>query len=188
VPHETARHEEPGTWRATFRRRFNYGTAAAALSLRHPGRLTHTVLHPWAALGAAAALSGRRGTALVLTGAHGVVISRRLRNTGVHPATGFRHAGAGVAYSVIGIGHALTMFAAPLLAVGLTSRKTRGAALVLLVASPLHEWRRARPPIDPIRWTALTIADDVAYGVGVVVGCARNRTAEPLFPTTKGPA
>ena len=33
-----------------------------------------------------------------------------------------------------------------------------------------------------MRATALHVADDVAYGAGVWVGCARERTVVPLVP------
>ena len=36
--------------------------------------------------------------------------------------------------------------------------------------------------LDPVRYAALHVADDVAYGAGVWVGCARERTLVPLVP------
>jgi hypothetical protein len=74
-------------------------------------------------------------------------------------------------------------FAAPLLLAGLARPATRPAALALLLSAPADEWRMARPPLDLLRWTAASLADDVAYGGGVVVGCRATRTWEPLVPT-----
>ena len=61
-------------------------------------------------------------------------------------------------------------------------RRTRPAALALLLAPPLDEWARRRPPLDPVRWTLASLADDAAYGAGVWRGCLRERTIAPLRP------
>jgi hypothetical protein len=46
----------------------------------------------------------------------------------------------------------------------------------------LLEWVEQRPPLDPLRWTALRLADDVAYGAGVWAGCVRERSMAALRP------
>ena len=44
-------------------------------------------------------------------------------------------------------------------------------------------WRdRHRTGLDPLRYVALHLADDVAYGTGVWAGCGRERTIAPLVP------
>ena len=40
----------------------------------------------------------------------------------------------------------------------------------------------ARNALDPVRFAALHVADDVAYGSGVWLGCLRARTLAPLLP------
>jgi hypothetical protein len=62
---------------------------------------------------------------------------------------------------------------------------TRAAALTLLLAGPIAEARRLRPPLDPIRFTASAIVDDVAYGAGVWFGCISARTLAPLVPSIR---
>jgi hypothetical protein len=74
------------------------------------------------------------------------------------------------------------MLAPAALAVGLAHRRTRLAALSLTLAEPLRSWRRLRPGLDPLRFAALAIADDVAYGMGVWAGAWRARTVRPLTP------
>ena len=51
-------------------------------------------------------------------------------------------------------------------------------------ASRSRAQRLGRRPeaLDPVRFTALHVADDVAYGAGVWAGCARERTLVPLVP------
>jgi len=182
VPEATVEHEEPSTWPDLLRRRFRYGTSAAPLARRHPGRLSHAVLQPWPATAAALALAGRPRATLAMTAAHGADLSVRLRRSGVRPARACLWAVAGVGHTVAGVGHAATMFAAPALLAALVPRATRRAAVVLLAAAPLAEWSRTRPRLDPLRWTAACIADDVAYGAGVWRGCVAERTLAPVRP------
>jgi mycofactocin glycosyltransferase len=51
-------HHEPDGWAALLTRRFRYGTSAAPLALRHPGRVPPLVLHPWPALTVTGLLAG----------------------------------------------------------------------------------------------------------------------------------
>jgi len=183
VPQVTVRHEEPGTWPGLLLRRFRYGTSVGPLSRRHPGRLSHAVVRPWPAAAAALALAGRPRAAFAMTAAHAAVLSLRVRKNDVPPSRACRWAVSGVGHTVVGVGHAATMFIAPALLAAVVPRKTRRAAVVLLGAAPLVEWARRRPPLDLLRWTAACIADDIAYGTGVWCGCAAERTFAPLRPT-----
>ncbi|HZE65314.1 MAG TPA: mycofactocin system glycosyltransferase, partial [Sporichthyaceae bacterium] len=72
---------------------------------------------------------------------------------------------------------------APLVLAGLLARRTRPGVAALVLAEPLAAWwtRRAQAT-DPLRWTITHLAEDVAYGVGVIAGCARTRTVAPLLP------
>jgi len=47
---------------------------------------------------------------------------------------------------------------------------------------PLLDWIRHRPPLDPVRWTAARVADDLAYGAGVWRGAVGARSAASLRP------
>jgi hypothetical protein len=116
------------------------------------------------------------------------VLSWRIRSTGIPPARGAQWAAASVGYAVVAAGHAATMLAAPALLGACVPQTTRRAALVLLAAAPLEEWMRRRPPLDPVRWAAACIADDVAYGAGVWRSCLAERIFEPLLPTRSPPA
>jgi hypothetical protein len=46
----------------------------------------------------------------------------------------------------------------------------------------LVEWVQERPGLDPARWLAVRLADDVAYGAGVWAGCGRARSLAALVP------
>ena len=54
------------------------------------------------------------------------------------------------------------------------------AALVL--APPLLDWLDRRPPLDPARYVAARLLDDLGYSLGVWQGCAQRRTVRPLLP------
>jgi len=54
------------------------------------------------------------------------------------------------------------------------------AALVL--APPLLDWADRRPPLDPARYVAARLLDDVAYSTGVWKGCVRRRSFRALLP------
>ena len=69
----------------------------------------------------------------------------------------------------------------------LVSRRARRVLIAAGIVPALVEWRSQRPPLDPLRWTALHLADDAAYCVGVWRGCIRERTTEPLCPHLSAP-
>lgn len=52
----------------------------------------------------------------------------------------------------------------------------------LLLAPPIATWLTRRPRLDPIRFVAGRLADDVAYGLGVWSGSIRAGTSVPLRP------
>ncbi|WP_285696483.1 mycofactocin biosynthesis glycosyltransferase MftF [Actinomadura sp. NBRC 104412] len=172
------------------RRRHEYGTSAADLALRHPGRLAPARPSAWnlAVLGLLA--RGNFGSAAVCQGVASALLARRLSSL----PTGWSLAAAVVAKGVVAdgaaIGHALRREWWPLglLAMGACgrSRLARGAVLAMLAPIAL-EWVRERPDVDPVRYTLLRLAEDAAYGSGVTAAAARARTAAPLRPEVRLP-
>ena len=181
-PAATVGHAEPPNAVGLARRRFAYGTAAGALAARHPGRLAPLRLHPRPAAAVTLALTRRPGLAALTAGIHVVLTARTLRRAGVPPGAAARLALRGIADSAVAIGRAATMLAPGPLALGLTRRASAPAALALLLAEPARSWARSPRDLDPIRWSALAVGDDVAYGIGVWAGAWRARTAAPLRP------
>lgn len=183
-PSVTVEHDEPCTWRAYLGRRMRYGTSAAPSSLRHPRRLHHVVLRPWPTAAAALLLARRPLPALAIVAGQAALLMRRLAGAGVPPGRSLSWCVEAVTSTLLGVGRAATMLAPAVLAAAVCTRRGRGAALALVAAPALEEWLRRRPPLDPLRWTVACIADDVAYGTGVWLGCIRHRTARPLIPGT----
>ena len=73
------------------------------------------------------------------------------------------------------------------LALALVARRTRPALLAALVVPAVLDRRERRPDLDLPRYVALSIADDVAYGTGVWLGCLRRRDLGALLPRFTGP-
>ena len=69
------------------------------------------------------------------------------------------------------------------LIVCLVSRRARRVAVIAAVAPHLWSWLTERPDLDPVRYSLLGIADDVAYGTGVWKGAIAARNAGALAPT-----
>jgi mycofactocin glycosyltransferase len=181
-PAAVVRHAEPDRLRALLARRYRYGTSGGPLARRHPGRLAPLVVHPRPAAAIALAVAGRPRAAALAVAVHVMVTARPLREIGVPGGVGARLALRGIADSAVAIGRAASMLAPVALAAGLAHRRTRPGTLCLLLAEPLRSWRRTRPALDPVRWSALCLADDLAYGAGVWAGAGRARTARPLIP------
>ena len=64
----------------------------------------------------------------------------------------------------------------------LRSRRARRAVLAAALVPPVVAWLRRPPSLDLGRYTAMRVADDLAYGLGVWQGCAAAGTVEPLLP------
>ena len=184
-------HHEPSTWTALLARRFHYGTSAGPLALRHPGALAPLILPTWPALAVAGLLARRTDLSAAAIAAAVLTTRRRRRERGVPAGALLATALAATCRTWLGLGRYGTQFAAPLLvavlaAPGGSGPRTRwgrrAAAASLLLGPPGLAYLRARPPLDPARFVLAHLADDIAYGAGVLAGSARARTAAPIRP------
>ncbi|MEU8631962.1 mycofactocin biosynthesis glycosyltransferase MftF [Amycolatopsis sp. NPDC048633] len=177
-------HQEPTTWRELLGRRARYGTSAAPLAKRHPGNLAPLVLHPWPALTVAAVLARRPLLASAGFGGALLTMMKTLRANDIPTEGVVRAMGTAVHQTWLGAGRYGTQFAAPVLAALLTRRGwgRRATVASLLLGPPLTRWLADRPDLDPVRYTAGALADDIAYGAGVWAGCLTHRTAVPVLP------
>ena len=189
-PSVTVSHDEPDRWGDLLGRRLRYGTSAAPLAVRHPGRLAPVELRPPATVAALALVAGHPVLAGAVVASSALPLAREVRPLGIPPTEAWRWAGAAAGWTVMGVGRAATMLALPAL-VGLaaTGRQGRRAAVALVLVPPVVDWLRLRPDLDLPRWVAASVADDVAYGAGVWTGSIRARTTAALLPrlTRSGP-
>lgn len=190
-PSVRVRHQEPETWRGLFVRRFHYGTSAAPLARRHPAATAPLVLHPWPALTVGAALARRPSLAGIGFAASVISMRRSLQRVGLPTAHSARPMLRAAFQTHRGVGRYATQFAAPLLlAAALAPRRSghhwlarqRMAAGSLLLGPPATTWLLHRPAMDPLRFVAAHIVDDIAYGSGVWTGCVRSRSAGAMRP------
>jgi mycofactocin glycosyltransferase len=184
-------HHEPRGWAALLERRFRYGTSAAPLAMRHPGRVPPLLLHPWPALTVAGLLAGRPAVAGL--GFAGSVLATRatLHRAGL-PARGVLPAMlTATRQTWLGMGRYACQYGAPVLAAALVAPggagpaqrwARRAAAASLLLGPPLTAWSARRRSLDPVRYVLGHLADDVAYGTGVWAGALRARTTAPIRP------
>jgi mycofactocin system glycosyltransferase len=184
-PSVTVYHREPDSWSALLSRRFRYGTAAAPLARRHPGRLAPLELRPWPTAVVGAVLARRWALAAALVAGSTIRLSRGLRPRGVPLRWSLRWTLQGVGWTTVGLGRAATVVAGPLLIAGVRSRRRRLVVALLVALPPAVEWVQRRPRLDPVRWSAASVVDDVAYGAGVWWGCLRCRSVVPLVPSIR---
>jgi mycofactocin system glycosyltransferase len=176
-------HDEPerGGWVAWWRRRRDYGTSAAPLDERHPGAVSPLGVSGWSVAVWALVALGQPLGAVAVAGGTAAAMARRLDAVDAPVAAGLvlrGHLGAGelIARALVRPWFPFTVAAAAL------SRRARTVALFAGLVPPLLDWRRRRPPVDPVRWTVVSLADDVAYSTGVWAGVLSARSFGALRP------
>ena len=184
-------HREPVALTDRLRRRFDYGTSAAPLARRHPGRLVHLVVSPAPAVTVAAFWLVGRGWRRIVRGRHcppgrslpagSADLAGRRRHVGDRRRADLARCRA-VRRPVRVAGARRPARFAP---GGRTARVRHGrrlAVLSLVLGPVLAGWRQARrragisdsrpgPLPSPLRYGAELLADQAVYGAGVYAGC-----------------
>jgi mycofactocin system glycosyltransferase len=186
-PRAVVRHPIRPSWQAWLQQRYRYGTSAAALARRHGWAVAPAVVSPWTAgawtlagaghplLGGAVAGYSVAKLAAVLPDSQG-----RLR---LPVREAVRLAGLGHLRGGLALAKAVRRAWAPAVVVlAITSRRSRPAVAAAALAPAAVEWGQRRPRLDPVRFIALRLIDDLAYAAGVWAGCARERSARALLP------
>lgn len=185
-PTAIVRHEHRATLAAWMRRKFDYGTGAYGLGVRHPHDIAPVALPPWSIALLATTLAQRRwslpvGVTIVI--AFAARIARRIPHIPQRRRLAALLAAQGtvttlVQGSALLVRHwwPLTVVLAPF------SRRIRRAAVVAALADAAIEYVRLRPRLDPVRFTIARRLDDVAYGAGVWWSALRGRSTAALRP------
>ena len=187
------RHRHRVRMRAWFARRKDYGTSAAILEQRHPGTVRPLYVSGWTALAWLAAAAGHPAAGAACTGAGIALLARRLARVagedwpGPSARTAWplaaRLAGGGTLAAGRPLGSAISRTWWPVaLPAALAVRRVRWPLAALVLAPPLLDWLDRRPPLDPARYVAARLLDDLGYSLGVWQGCAGRRTIRPLLP------
>jgi hypothetical protein len=183
VPSSTVAHEGPTTLRAFLARRAFYGTTAAPLARRHGDDLAPVHLSGWTLAVWSLVLARRPVLALAALAASVTILGRRLRGLVRDPVGVAVHiAGGGTVRAALPALGSLTRAWSPALVLGLAFRRTRAVSALALLIPAVRDWASDQQGLDPVRAVAVHVADDVAYGTGVWVGCAREHTLVPLVP------
>ncbi len=177
-------HEHRTTTAGFLRRRAYYGRTAAPLSRRHPRAARPLAVSPWTAAAWAAVGARRPVVGAAITAVASGLLARQLQGIVEQPVrAAVRLAGGGTLRSGLVVADSVVRAWWPLsLVAAIGVRRLRPALGAAAVVPAVLEWRRLRPEVDPVRWTAARMLDDVAYGWGVWQGCLRERTADPLLP------
>ena len=163
--------------------RMSYGTSAAALAKRHDGALAPVRVSGYSAcMWALVALGYPLVGALVGAGTI-AALARKLRDVPNAVEESVRLAGLGNLHAGRTIASAITRVWWPIaVVVALFSRRMRWVLITAAVVPSMYEWWKNRPKLDPIRFTALRVLDDAAYGVGVWKGAVREQNFDALKP------
>jgi mycofactocin glycosyltransferase len=182
-PSVTVAHQGPTTVAGLLAKRWSYGSTAALLARRHPGALAAFEASGWSVAAWIAALGRRPVLATAALAASGAFLARRLRGLVTRPAVvAARIVGGGTARSALPALGDLARTWSPLLVLGLLTRRTRLTCACALLLPALSDYIHDPGGSDAVSYSALHVADDVAYGSGVWAGCVRERTPAPLLP------
>jgi mycofactocin system glycosyltransferase len=170
---------------AWARRRFDYGTSAGPLALRHPGALAPVETSGWSIATWLLAASGHLVSASGVAAATAVMLSRRLESldrplpvAAKLAIRGHQSVGRSFAQALLRPFWPITVA----LCVLVPSRRFRLTLVGAALAPSVIDWVRQRPDLDPISFVVWRVADDVAYSAGVWVGALQAGTLDPLTP------
>ncbi|WP_406358298.1 mycofactocin biosynthesis glycosyltransferase MftF [Streptomyces sp. NBC_00658] len=181
-PAATVRHEHrtrPGDW---FSRRMDYGSSAAPLALRHPGRLPAVSMSGWSALAWGLTLARHPVAGAAVAAGSTAALAHKLSAWNDRPwPLATRLAGGGTLMAGELLGRTLLRAWLPLaLPVAVAVPKLRLPLAAAAVAPAVLAYRRSGSGLGAVPWVTLKLLDDAAYGLGVWRGCLRERTAAPL--------
>ena len=166
-----------------WHQRVSYGSAAAALHARHRGHVAPLRVNRWSAGAWGLIAAGHAVLGIATAVGSTALLVRRLRDVSDRIPIAIRLAGLGNVHAGRLIASALTRTWWPLtLLACLVSRRARRVALVAAVTPHVWSWFTTRPDLDPVRFTLLGVADDIAYGTGVWKGSIAARDAGALVP------
>jgi mycofactocin system glycosyltransferase len=176
-------HPPRPTVEAWLRQRLGYGRGHGALAARHPDAVTSPELSPWTMAAWVLVSTSVRGAVAGagLTAVSIPLLARRLPpSLPDRQRLAARLAGGGTLGAGVVLAAAIRRTWLPAaLAAAISSTRWRRIALAAS-AVPIFEWWRERPPIDPVSWWAMRLADDAAYCVGQWWGAAENGTGRAL--------
>ena len=185
-PASIVEHEHRARLGAWMRRKFDYGTGAYGLGVRHPQDIAPVALPPWSIALLGVTLAQRSWSLPVGAGivaAFAARISRRIPHIPNRRRLATLLAAQGTVTTLVQGSALLVRHWWPLtIVLALVSRRIRRAAIIAAVGDAVMEYIRLRPRLDPVRFTLARRLDDVAYGAGVWWSALRGRSTAALRP------
>ncbi|MBV9660277.1 MAG: mycofactocin biosynthesis glycosyltransferase MftF [Acidimicrobiales bacterium] len=191
-PAARATHPTRPTLSAWTRQRYHYGRSATPLASRHGRAVAPVVVAPWS--GAAWGLSalGHPAAGAIVAVLSSMATARRAGGDDETEWELVRLALRGHGQAGPSLATAIRRAWLPPFAAGAAlvatagGSKTRrcllGTSLAALFGPGLAEWARVRPPVRPLTWLGLRLADDLAYQAGVWSGAVAGRSLGALLP------
>lgn len=189
VPSARVVHESRDTWGGWLRQRFDYGTSAGALDRRFPGRLAPLRVSAGNATALGLLTLGRWIPAALSAGTSSALLSRKVIVAGGGPRAAASIGAIGLRSDASSVGHALRREYWPvgLAAVALAPKVPAARIAVALMVAPLvRDWAKQKDQLDPLRYVALRLVADAAYGSGVLVSAWRQRDVGSIKPALRG--
>ncbi|HEY5335346.1 MAG TPA: mycofactocin biosynthesis glycosyltransferase MftF [Mycobacteriales bacterium] len=172
-------HREPSTWGKALHRRHVYGRSAGPLAARHPESLTHLRAGPLPLATATATMFAPPVAAVAIAVVATAGTAQRLHRAGVGGRAAALLAAGATGHTVLALGRWLTLAGGP---VALVAAVRRPRLAVGLVAPLLYDRWRRQAELDPVRFVAAALGDDLAYASGVWRGVLRSRDVRPIVP------
>jgi mycofactocin system glycosyltransferase len=178
-----------GLW---LKRKAEYGSSAARLAQRHPGKVAPAVLAPWS-VALILSLAAQRWWSLPVASACAALtflkIRRRLGRSGQSAVVAARLVAAGSRAALSqAAGMALRHWWPAVLVASVCSRRGRRAFAALAIGDAAISWWRSRRHLGPLTLVVLRRLDHCAYGAGLWWGAARFKSPRALIPISAGAA
>ena len=168
---------------ALARQRFGYGSAAARLEERHPGAVRPLRINRWSAIGWGLIGVGHPVVGTAVGVGSTIALARKLGDTPDRWLVAGRLAGLGNLHAGRLIASAITRPWWPIfVGASLVSRRARRILMLSAVVPNIWRWSRRKPDVDPLRYVALRLVDDVSYGAGVWSGVLREKNFDAITP------
>ena len=186
-------HDHRTELREWFIRKAFYGSSAAPLSIRHPGKTAPLVISGWT-LVVWVLLAMGSGVGYLASTIAAAITGRRIANSLSTVDTGM---GEVAAVAARGLGAAALQLAAALtrhywpvtLVLAVMFRRWRHVALVAAVVDGVVDWLRRNSDVDDetqrvglLTYLLLKRLDDIAYGLGLWSGVVKERHLGALKP------
>jgi len=170
-----------GSWLA---QRHSYGRSAGALGRHHGDAIAPLRGAPWVLFGWGAAALGYPGLGLGLVVGSAPRLAKKLEGVSETPEQlalelTLRQ---GLAAVPVVARQLLRSYAPALVVAAFFSRRARRSLLGVVLLAGLGRWRTKRAGLDPIRFTALSTLDDLAYCSGLWRGALEERSLRALRP------